>query len=145
VPTRASLHVQTNDSEAVQHALVRLLEPGFAAYIAFTDRWTSVIAEQLDSFDLEDLKPLAGPLSDFGLTIAFVGHENLEVWRFPSAQHERISNDELEPRAASFGIPLEHITNFEALEETPVEGFVRLEQEPEKPGLKEFFGRSEDE
>jgi hypothetical protein len=145
VPTRASLHVQTNDPEAVQHAVVRLLEPGFAAYIALTDGWVSVIAEQLDSFDAEDLKHLAVPLSDFGLTVAFFGHEDLEVWQFPLAQHERISNDELEPRAAAFGIPLEHITNFEALEETPMAGFVRLEQEPEKPGLKEFFGRSEDE
>jgi hypothetical protein len=139
------LHVETNESEAVQHALDRLLEPGFAAYVAATDHWVSIIAEQLETFEPEDLEQLAVPLSDFGLTIGFFGHEDLEVWQFPSGQRERVTWAELEARAETLGIPTEHITQFEALEEEPGEGFVRLEPEPEKPGLKEFFGRSEDE
>ncbi len=145
MPICASLHVETNDSEAVQHALDRLLEPGFAAYVAATDRWVSVLAEQLDPSEMDTLEALALPLSSLGLTVAFVGHENLEVWQFPSGQHERVTWAELEARAETLGIPTEHITQFEALEETPVAGFVWLEREPEKPGLKEFFGRSEDE
>ncbi len=140
------MHVETNDSEAVQHALDRLLEPGFAAYVGATDHWVSVIAEQLETFEPEDLEQLAVPLSNIGLTIGFFGQDDdVQVWRFPSKDHQRVTWAELEARAGTLDIPLEHITHFDALEETPTAGFVRLEREPEKPGLKEFFGRSQDE
>jgi hypothetical protein len=142
------LHVETNDLEAVQNVLERLLEPGFAAYIAPAGPWVSVIAEQLETLDPNGLEQIAVPLSGLGLTIAFVGEDDdLEVWRFPPEQHERLAWAELEALAGGLGIPLEHITHFDALEDegTVPEDFVRLEREPEKPGLKEFFGRSQDE
>jgi hypothetical protein len=148
VPACASLHVETNDLKAVRDALERLLEPGFAAYIALVEPWVSVIAEQLETLDPNDLEQLAVPLSKFGLTVAFIGRDDdLEIWRFPSEQHQRLTRGDLESRAAPLGIPPRHITHFEALEDEGAlnEGFERLEREPDKPGLKEFFGRSEDE
>lgn len=140
------MHVQTDDLEGVQSKLERTLAPDFAAYVGREGAWVSVLAEELETHDMDDLRRLAMPLTKFGQVVAFVGEgDEIEIWRFPDG--ERVASDDLEARAKAFGIALECITHFDALEGQAIvpEGFVRLEPEAEKPGLKEFFGRSQDE
>ena len=113
--------------------------------------WVSVCPEELETHDPDDLERLAVPLSKLAPVIAFIGEDAaLEVWIFPEDDCEHAVWDDLETRAKVLGIPPDHITHFDALsaledDGTLPEGFVRLEREPEKPGLKEFFGRSQDE
>lgn len=146
----ASIHLRTADLEAVRAELERILEPNFSAYIA-VDTWISVFPEELETHDPDDLKRLGVPLSKGTPVIAFLGEDDdLEVWRFPEAHGEHVDWDDLKARAEVLGIPPHHVTHFDALSALEddgalPEGFVRLEREPEKPGLKEFFGRSQDE
>lgn len=143
--------MQTTEFEGVRDELERVLAPDFAAYTAHSGAWVSVFAEELETHEIDDLERLAIPLSKLGRLVAFLGEgDDLEVWRFPGTDRQRVSHDELGPCARDFGIALEYLTHFDAidaLEEQGAlpDGFVRLEREPEKPGLKEFFGRSQDE
>ena len=147
MPRAASIHVQTSDLQAVRAELERALEPDFSAYVAVCGPWVSLLAEELETPD--DFTHLAKPLSKLGSVIGFLGDGDLQILRFPDGL-ERVSWDDLKSRAQTLGIVLEQIADFDAinaLDEDGAlpEGFVRLEREPEKPGLKEFFGRSQDE
>ncbi len=147
MPRCASIHVQTPDLQAVRAELERVLEPNFSAYVAVRGAWVSVLAEELETPD--DFTHLAGPLSKLGSVIGLLGDGDLQILRFPDGL-ERVPWDELEARTRTLGIVLEQIADFDAIDALDEvgalpEGFVRLEREPEKPGLKEFFGRSRDE
>ena len=118
------------DLRAVAVALEELLLPDSSAVLWQIGDWVSVAAEQL-SEDLADIAELAEPLSEqFG-----------EVWAHATLYHRFQGGAFVETvHTAPPDLPLEP----NDLETLPA-GAIRVTREPEKPGMAEFFGRSEDE
>jgi hypothetical protein len=123
-----SLHLETTDLTGVEIAVEAILEPGWNAYLAPSKRWTSVFFSSFDGFEAADhyFEYRHGRCVD-----ALVG--------------------EIGPRVAELEIPTAlAFTDFDGLQELEYEDelpseIIRLEREPEKPGLAEYFGRSTDE
>lgn len=117
------------DARAVAVALEELLLPDSSAVVLQSGDWVSVAAEQL-SEDLADIAELAEPLSlEFGAVWAHATlYHRFEEGAFVETAHTAPSD-----------LPLE-----QDLETLPA-GAIRVTREPEKPGMAEFFGRSEDE
>ncbi len=117
------------DARAVALALEEWLLPDSSAVVLQSGDWVSVAAEQL-SEDLADLAELSEPLSlEFG-----------EVWARATLYHRFKAGAFVETvHAAPSDFPLE-----DDLETLPA-GAIRVTRESEKPGMAEFFGRSEDE
>ena len=121
-----ALHLRA-EIRALAEALMALLLPDTSAVLTPHEGWVSLHAEQL-SEDLADISELAAPLSArFG-----------EVWASGSLYY-RFSAGELQETTHNRpeGLPLEP--------EDDAAGTLRVSREPEKPGLAEFFGRSQDE
>ena len=117
------------DARAVAVALEELLLPDSSAVVLQSGDWVSVAAEQL-SEDLGDIAELSEPLSEqFGT-----------VWAHATLYHHFEGGAFIETtHTAPPDLPLE-----QDLETLPA-GAIRVTREPEKPGMAEFFGRSEDE
>lgn len=117
------------DLRVVAVALEELLLPDSSAVLWQTSDWISVAAEQL-SEDLADIAELAEPLSEaFGT-----------VWAHATFYHRFENGAFIETiHTAPLDLPLE-----QDLETLPANA-IRVTREPEKPGMAEFFGRSEDE
>lgn len=118
------------DARAIAVALEELLLPDSSAVLWQSGDWVSVAAEQL-SEDLADLAELSEPLSEqFGT-----------VWAHATLYHRFESGAFVETvHVAPPDLPLEDDAG-----ETLPAGAIRVTREPEKPGMAEFFGRSEDE
>ena len=124
-----ALHLR-GDARVVASALEELLLPDSSAVLWQSGDWVSVSAEQL-SEDLADLAELAEPLSlKFGA-----------VWAHATLYH-RFENGAFVETVHSAPPDLPITPND--LETLPA-GAIRVTREPEKPGMAEFFGRSEDE
>ena len=117
------------DARAVAVALEELLLPDSSAVVLQSGAWVSIAAEQL-SEDLGDIAELSEPLSEqFGT-----------VWAHATLYHRFEGGAFIETtHTAPPDMPLE-----QDLEALPA-GAIRVTREPEKPGMAEFFGRSEDE
>lgn len=117
------------DAREVAVVLEKLLLPDSSAVLWQSGDWVSIAAEQL-SEDLADLAELSDPLSvHFGT-----------VWAHATLYHRFEEGAFVETvHTAPSDLPLE-----QDLEALPA-GAIHVTREPEKPGMAEFFGRSEDE
>ena len=124
-----ALHLR-GDARAVAVALEELLLPDSSAVLWQTSDWVSVAAEQL-SEDLGDIAELSEPLSlEFGT-----------VWAHATLYHRFEGGAFVETvHTAPPDLPLEQDAG-----ETLPAGAIRVTRDAEKPGMAEFFGRSEDE
>jgi hypothetical protein len=147
-----SLHLETTDLTGVEIAVEALLEPGWNVYLAPSKRWTSVFFSHLDGYDPADLEQFVTPLSVVYRSIVLIGDEDGN--HYFEYRHGRCVDalvGEIGGRVAELEIPTAMaFTDFDGLQELEYEdelpdGIIRLEREPAKPGLAEFFGRSDDE
>jgi hypothetical protein len=147
-----SLHLETTDMTGVEIAVEAILEPGWNVYLAPSKRWTSVFFSHFEGYDAADLEQFVTPLSIVYRTIVLVGDD--EDNHYFEYRHGRCIDalvGEIGPRVAELEIPTAlAFTDFDGLQELEYEDelsddIIKLEREPEKPGLAEFFGRSEDE
>ena len=124
-----ALHLR-GDARAVAVVLKELLLPDSSAVLWQTSDWVSVAAEQL-SEDLGDIAELSEPLSlEFGT-----------VWAHATLYHRFEGGAFVETvHTAPPDLPLEQDAG-----ETLPAGAIRVTRDAEKPGMAEFFGRSEDE
>jgi hypothetical protein len=137
-----TLHLKA-DLSNIKSCLEPLLLPESIIILVPREEWVSIYAEQL-SEDISDIEELAVPLSDFAEVLAVISERYTEVYRFSKgALHS------LEQRIPS-ELPREAISDFSTIQTLSRAGLlpsgsITLEKEAEKPGLAEFFGRSEDE
>ncbi len=135
MPTMSvSLHLQA-DIGIVAETLEPLLWPDMSAILVPRDGWIDVYAEQL-SEDIDDIFELEIPL----LTVTdavyvVIRSDQIKVFKCASGQL----------LATQTPFNLEHITDFETLEQDRPPDAIYLERDASKPGLAEFFGRSTDE
>jgi hypothetical protein len=146
-----SLHLETTDLTGVEIAVEAILEPGWNAYLAPSKRWTSVFFSS-HGFEAADLEQFVTPLSIVYRTIVLVG--DAEENHYFEYRHGRCVDalvGEIGPRVAELEIPTAlAFTDFDGLQELEYEDelpseIIKLEREPGKPGLAEYFGRSDDE
>ena len=137
-----SLHLKANLTK-VQPCLEPLLLPESMIILVPRQDWVSVYAEQL-SEDISDIEELAVPLSNLAEVLAVISERYTEVYRFSKGAlyslEQQIPNE----------LPREAITELSTIQTLSragllPKGSVILEKEAKKPGLAEFFGRSEDE
>ena len=147
-----SLHLETTDMTGVEIAVEAILEPGWNVYLAPSKRWTSVFFSSLEGHDASDLEQFVTPLSIVYRTIVLVGDDEENLYF--EYRHGRCIDalvGEIGPRVAELEIPTAlAFTDFDGLQELEYEDelpgdIIKLEREPDKPGLAEFFGRSDDE
>jgi hypothetical protein len=137
----ASLHLQTTNLEHVKTLLKVNLQANSSAYLCSIDGWTHVYFDQfLDDGDEDDFESVARELSYFALTIACFGE------KIPA----QIQCYQGFLKVPSGDLKLEQPDlSFEDLQELAyagkLKGYEKLEVEAKKPGLAEFFGRSQDE
>ncbi len=136
----ASLHLETNDLERVKTLLMPNLQANSSAFLRVSNGWVHIYFDQfLDDGDRDDFESVARGLSNFALTVSCFGEEiparinsfrnNLEVATATKPEQPNLSFEDLQ-----------------ALEDAgTLKGYERLEFEAGKPGLAEFFGRSQDE
>jgi hypothetical protein len=136
----ASLHLETTDLERVKTLLMPNLQPNSSVFLHVLDGWVSVYFDQfLDDGDIDDFESVALGLSHIALTVSCFGevmpatiksfHHGLEVATTINLEHSDVGFEDLQ----------------ELEDEGELEGYEKLEFEAGKPGLAEFFGRSEDE
>jgi hypothetical protein len=147
-----SLHLETTDLTGVEIAVEAILEPGWNAYLAPSKRWTSVFFSSFDGFEAADLEQFVTPLSIVYRTIVLIGDEDDN--HYFEYRHGRCVDalvGEIGARVLELEIPAAMaFTDFDGLQELEYEdelpnSIIKLEREPAKPGLAEFFGRSNDE
>ncbi len=131
-----SLHLKAK-LEAVLRCLEPLLLPDSRAVLVPHLGWVSVYAEQL--LDLSDIEELAVPLSEMSDVIVLTA---TQIYGFRKGV--------IQEQALPDQFPKEAISNFETIQAQALAGLLPigtriLEHEAEKPGLAEFFGRSQDE
>ena len=131
-----SLHLKAK-LETVQSCLEPLLLPDSSAILVPRLEWVSVYAEQL-SEDIDDIKELAGPLSEIAEVIAVIEEQ---VYGFANGAILNLEQNQL---------PKEAIADFSTIQALSRDGLLplgarTLENEAGKPSLAEFFGRSSDE
>lgn len=137
-----SLHIKANLSH-VQRCLEPLLLPESIMILVPHQEWVSVYAEQL-SENISDIEELAVPLSYLAEVLVIISERYTEVYRFSKgALHN------LEQQIPS-ELPREAIIELSTLQTLSragllPKGSLTLEKEADKPGLAEYFGRSEDE
>jgi hypothetical protein len=137
-----SLHLKANLSD-VQHCLEPLLLAESIMILVPRKDWVSVYAEQL-SEDISDIEELAVPLSDLAEVLVVISERYTEVYRFSKGALHSLEQQiptEL-PREA-----IAELNTIQTLSRAGLlpKGSLNLEKEATKPGLAEFFGRSEDE
>lgn len=136
----ASLHLETTDLERVKTLLMPNLQANSSVFLRVKNGWTQVYFDQfLDDGDTDDFESVARGLSSFALTVSCFGEEipvtiksfrnNLEVSTTSNLEQPDLSFDDLQ----------------ELEDAGTLLGYEKLEFEADKPGLAEFFGRSEDE
>lgn len=136
----ASVHLETTDLERVKTLLEPNLQPNSSVFLRAANGWVSVYFDQfLDDGDKDDFESVARGLSSFALTISYFAEvapaqikcfqNTLEIPSNLKLEHPDLGFDDLQE--------LEDLGKFE--------GYEKLEFEAGKPGLAEFFGRSEDE
>ena len=137
-----TLHLKA-DLSKVQDCLEPLLLPESIMILVPRQDWVSVYAEQL-SEDISDIEELAVPLSDLAEVLVVISERYTEIYRFSKgALHS------LEQQVPS-ELPREAISELSTIQALARSGLLpngsqTFEKEAEKPGLAEFFGRSEDE
>ena len=118
------------DLQVVAALLGELLLPDSSAVLWQSGNWVCVGAEQL-SEDLADLAELAEPLSlEFGA-----------VWAHATLYHRFADGVFVE---TVHTVPSDLPITSNDLGTLPA-GAIRVTRDAEKPGMAEFFGRSEDE
>lgn len=136
----ASLHLETTDLERVKTVLMPNLQANSSVFLRVNNGWTQVYFDQyLDNGDADDFESVALGLSQFALTVSCFSEEipatiksfrnNLEVATTVKLEQPDLSFDDLQ----------------ELEDDGRLMGYEKLEFEAGKPGLAEFFGRSQDE
>jgi hypothetical protein len=135
----ASVHLETTDLERVKTLLEPML-PNSSAFLCVSDGWAHIYFDQfLDDADADDFESVARGLSRFALTISCFGEETPAQIKTFHHGLEVATTIQLEQPDLSFD-------DLQELEDAgKLEGYEKLEFEAKKPGLAEFFGRSEDE
>jgi hypothetical protein len=132
----ASVHLETTNLERVKTLLEPNLQPNSSVFLRAANGWVSVYFDQyLDDGDKNDFESVARGLSSFALTITcFAQGAPAQIKCFQNKLE--VSSD----------LNLEHPDlSFDEIEASNLTGYEKLEFEAGKPGLAEFFGRSEDE
>ena len=137
----ASVHLETTDLERVKTLLEPNLQPNSSAFLRAVNGLVSVYFDQfLDDGDVDDFESVARGLSSFALTVTCFGE-------FPPAQIKVFENS-LEIPVGDFKLENPDLS-FDDLQELEdagkLVGYEKLEFEAGKPGMAEFFGRSQDE
>jgi hypothetical protein len=137
-----SLHVQIS-LEATEKKLKPLLLSDSLAILVPHQDWVSVYAEQL-SENISDIEELAVPLSAITEVIAIIHERYTEVYRFKKGALQSLEH------TLPNEIPRQAIADFSTIQTLARAGLLPensriLENEAEKPGLAEYFGRSQDE
>jgi hypothetical protein len=136
----ASLHLETSDLEHVKNLLTPNLHANSSAFLRVWGGWTQIYFDQyLDDADSDDFESVALGLSHFALTVSCFGEEIPATIKSFHHGLEVATTLQLEQPDLSF-------EDLQALEDDgkPI-GYEKLEFEADKPGLAEFFGRSQDE
>jgi hypothetical protein len=136
----ASLHLETSDLERVKTLLMAKLQANSSAFLRVWSGWTQIYFDQyLDDGDSDDFESVALGLSQLALTVSCFGEEIPAIIK--SFHHEL--------EVATTTKPEQPNLSFEDLQELEdsgtLSGYEKLEFEAGKPGLAEFFGRSQDE
>jgi hypothetical protein len=136
----ASLHLETTDLERVKTLLMPNLQASSSVFLRVSNGWTNVYFDQfLDDKDFEDFESVARGLSSFALIVSCFGEEAPATVKSFRNNLEIATTTNLEQPDLSFE-DLQELEDAGALS-----GYEKLEFEAGKPGLAEFFGRSEDE
>jgi hypothetical protein len=137
----ASIHLETSDLERLKMLVEPNLLPNSSAFLRVSSGWTHVYFDQfLDDADADDFESVARGLSTFFLTITcFAEFAPAQVKCFQNNLEIPVGTVKLEQPDLSFD-------DLQALDEAgKLRGYEKLEFEAGKPGLAEFFGRSQDE
>jgi hypothetical protein len=136
----ASLHLETIDLERVKTLLIPNLQANSSVFLRVDNGWTQIYFDQfLDAGDSDDFESVARALSQVASTISCFGEEIPAIIKSFHHGLELATSVKLEQPDLSFD-------DLQALEDAgTLEGYEKLEFEAGKPGLAEFFGRSEDE
>ena len=136
----ASLHLETTDLERVKTLLMSNLRANSSAFLRVLDGWVSIYFDQfLDEGDSDDFESVARGLSNVALSVSCFAEQAPATIKSFHRGLEIATTIKLEQTDLSFD-------DLQKLEDdgTPA-GYEKLEFEADKPGLAEFFGRSEDE
>jgi hypothetical protein len=132
----ASLHLETTDLGRVKSLLEPRLMPDSSAFLRLENGWVRVYFNgYLDDGDAEDFESVARELSKFATTVTCFGEAAPATVKCFQNDFEVVNQVKLERPDLS----------FDDIETGDAAGFERLEFEAGKPGLAEFFGRSQDE
>ena len=136
----ASLHLETTNLEHVKTLLMPNLQPNSSAFLRVNNGWTQVYFDQyLDDGDSDDFESVARGLSTFALTVSCFAEEIPVTIKTFHHGLEVATTIKLEQPDLSFD-------DLQALEDAcTLKDYEKLEFEAGKPGLAEFFGRSQDE
>ena len=136
----ASVHLETTDLERVKTLLEPNLQPNSSAFLRVLNGWVSVYFDQfLDDGDQDDFESVARDVSKFALTVTCFGEETPALVKSFSDGFEVLNEVKLENPDLSFD-------DLQELEDAgKLVGYEKLEFEAGKPGMAEFFGRSQDE
>jgi hypothetical protein len=136
----ASLHLETTDLEHVKTLLMPNLQANSSVFLRVNNPWTQVYFDQfLDDGDSDDFESVALDLSHFALTVSCFGEEIPVTIKSFYHGLQVATTTNLEQPDLSF-------EDLQELEDAgTLEGYEKLEFEAGKPGLAEFFGRSQDE
>lgn len=136
----ASLHLETTDLEHAKTLLMPNLQANASVFLRVSKGWTQIYFDQfLDDGDKDDFESVARGLSSFALTVSCFGEEAPATIKSFQNNLEIAITTNLEQPNLSF-------EDLQELEDAgTLSGYEKLEFEAGKPGLAEFFGRSEDE
>ena len=136
----ASLHLETTDLERVKTLLMPNLQANSSIFLRVNNGWTQVYFDQfLDAGDSDDFESVALGLSQVASTISCFGEEIPATIKSFHHGLELPTTIHLEQPDLSFD-------DLQELEDSgKLSGYEKLEFEAGKPGLAEFFGRSQDE
>ncbi len=138
-----SLHLKSQIQKIQQH-LESLLLPDSSALLIQQNTWLSIYAEQL-SEQISDIEELAVPLSSLVEVIAVIADKRSnEVYVFSKGALQSVS------ATIPTDLPASNLNDYETVQTIAKAGLITephlfITREAEKPGLAEFFGRSEDE
>jgi hypothetical protein len=136
----ASLHLETIDLERVKTLLMPNLQPNSSVFLRVSNGWTRIYFDQfLDGGDSDDFEAVALGLSQVALTVSCFAEEMPATIRSFHHGLELATTIKLEQPDLSF----EDLQELE--DDGTLKGYEKLEFEAGKPGLAEFFGRSQDE
>jgi hypothetical protein len=136
----ASLHFETTNLEQLKTLLEPNLNANSSMFLRVLNGLVSVYFDQfLDDRDADDFESLARGLSHFALTVSCFAE--VAPAQIKSFYHglELVTDHKLEQPDLSF-------EDLQTLDDAgKLEDYEKLEFEAGKPGLAEFFGRSQDE